>query len=668
MKRTGSLTLLFLILFAWDEHAWSQFSRYIVRLKHKGGSTYTLSNPGAFLSARALQRRTRYSLLLDSTDLPVSTSQMNQLRAIPNLTILHTSKWLNAVSIQTSDANAINSIQALPFVQSVSGIAARVGPEPARDKWEQSSPLAIDPYTDRISADHYNYGSGSLAEIRLHQGEFLHNIGLRGQGMQIALLDGGFYNYTSLKAFDSVNTNGQIISTWDFVSGNSSVSEDHPHGMQCLSTIAANIPGQFIGKAPKASFHLFRTEDVSTEFPIEEFNWVCGAERADSAGADLISSSVGYYDFENATFNYSYSQLNGNTTLSAIGADLGAKKGLLIVNSAGNEGGNSWKYIITPADADSILCVGAVNASGVVGAFSSYGPSADGQTKPDVASVGVSALIQGSGNTVVTGNGTSFACPNMAGLAACLWQGFPEFSNMQIIQTLRESSDRYTNPDDRTGYGIPNLKTAVGKLLTSFTTSSATVNTCQVIIQWTSKDLASMRYEIDRKAPGDLAFVKIAEVAAKPGEILSTQSYQISHVLSNVSAGNIQFRIRQIMDTTTAGFTAVYIDTTNVQLPITCFTTGFPNPNDPELKLSIVPNPSGRDQAELILEGERSLGILQIQITDAQGRMIRRLTSNKRPGRQSIPLQNTGLSTGQYWIQVNQSGRRIGSIQWMLLR
>jgi subtilisin family serine protease len=203
--------------------------------------------------------------------------------------------------------------------------------------------------------DFFNYGAGSLAEINLHKGQFLHNIGLRGQGMVIAILDGGFFNYTTLDAMDSIILNNQVLDTWDFYSNNTTVSDDHPHGMQCLSTIAANIPGQFIGKAPKANFMLYRTEDVNSEYPIEEFNMVCGMERADSAGADVISASLGYSEFDDASFDHTYAQMNGNTTIAAIGADLAAKKGILFVAAAGNEGGTAWHYIMTPADGDSVL-------------------------------------------------------------------------------------------------------------------------------------------------------------------------------------------------------------------------------------------------------------------------------------------------------------------------
>ncbi|MBS1656144.1 MAG: hypothetical protein JSU05_14925, partial [Bacteroidetes bacterium] len=239
----------------------AQFTRYIVQLKNKGGNPYSLSNPSAYLSQRAIDRRTRYSIPIDSTDLPVTPSYITQIAGIPNVSILNVSKWLNSVTILTNDANAITAINALPFIQSVSGIAARLLPNGSRYNSKFSDEETITPFTnstsrvERIESDYYNYGTGSYTEIHLHNGEFLHDIGLRGQGMQIAMLDGGFYHYTTLSAFDSVNAENRVLDTWDFVNREASVVEDDPHGMECMSTIAANIPGQFVGKAPKASFY-----------------------------------------------------------------------------------------------------------------------------------------------------------------------------------------------------------------------------------------------------------------------------------------------------------------------------------------------------------------------------------------------------------------------------
>src|SRR5688572_18139121 len=326
----NKLLFFLLTIFLFLSEPKAQFSRYIVQFKHKGATTNSLTSPSSYLSQRAIDRRIRYNISIDSTDLPVPVSYISQIQSIPYVTILNISRWLNAIAIQTTDANAIAAINALSFVQNTSTIAAR--PISSANKFsEEIVPLpGISARPGQIKTDYFNYGANSFDEIHLHHGEFLHNIGLRGQGMQVAMLDGGYFHYTSLKAFDSVNANAQVISTWDFVAGNASVVEDNAHGMQCFSTIAANIPGQFVGKAPKASFHLFRTEDVSSEYPIEEFNWACGAERADSTGADVISSSVGYgYGFSDPVPDYPYSDLNGDITMSARAADLAAKKGLL---------------------------------------------------------------------------------------------------------------------------------------------------------------------------------------------------------------------------------------------------------------------------------------------------------------------------------------------------
>jgi serine protease AprX len=314
-NKTYPLYVLLLVASQLLYTASAQFSRHIVWLKNKGNNSFTLSDASPYLSARSIARRTRHAIQLDSTDLPVSPNYVAAIRAIPGVTILNVSKWLNAISIQTTSTAALTSIQALPYVQQVAGLAARPSAlQPSKpDKFSNQmivSPIMGNPVSEKMTGDFYNYGTSAGLEMKLHRAEFLHNIGLRGSGMQVAVLDGGFFNYNTLPAFDSVNRKGQILSTWDFVSGNATVSDDHPHGMQCLSTIAANIPGQFIGKAPQAFFHLYRTEDVNSEFPIEEFNWVCGAEKADSEGADLISSSLGYYDFDNPVFNYTLSLIH----------------------------------------------------------------------------------------------------------------------------------------------------------------------------------------------------------------------------------------------------------------------------------------------------------------------------------------------------------------------
>jgi subtilisin family serine protease len=316
-------------------------------------------------------------------------------------------------------------------------------------------------------ADTFNYGN-NYQQVHIHEGEYLHNNGFMGQGMTIAMLDAGYFNYRNNIAFDSVRMNGQIKEIFDFVAKDSSVDEDNAHGAYCFSLLAANRPGFIVGTAPKANYLLFRSEDASSEKPIEEQNWIEAIERADSLGADMVSSSLGYYNFDDPQYNHSYAQRDGNSTQITAAADLAVKKGMIVMNAAGNTGNSTsdTKYTLVPADGDSVVAVGAVNTSGVIGGFSSWGPNGAGKTKPNIVSVGWGATFANQSGDPATGNGTSFANPNIAGLIACLWQAFPEFSNMDIIDAVQRSADRYATPDDRYGYGIPNFRIASGLLET----------------------------------------------------------------------------------------------------------------------------------------------------------------------------------------------------------
>ena len=645
----------------------AQFTSYIVRLKNKGGTPFSFSAPAAYLSQKAINRRTKYGIAIDSTDLPVTSSYITQIAAVPNVTVLNVSKWQNSVSVQTSDPTAITAINGLSFVQSVAPIAARTQHVDNGKFNTTEQPYISSQRETRMSADFFNYGSGSLNEINLHKGQFLHNIGLRGQGMTIALLDGGFFNYNTLDAMDSIIVNNQVLDTWDFYSKNATVADDHSHGMQCLSTIAANIPGQFIGKAPKANFMLYRTEDVIPEYPIEEFNMVCGMERADSAGADVISASLGYSEFDDPSFNYTYANMDGNTTISARGADLAAKKGILFVCAAGNEGSLPWHYIVTPSDGDSVLAVAAVNTSGTVGGFSSFGPSGDGQVKPDVASVGVGAMVQSTFNTVGTNNGTSFACPNMAGLSTILWQGFPEVNNMRIVRALRESGSIASAPDNRIGYGIPDLKSAFGSLLTEFATSTSTINGCGVSVNWTSKDVSAMKYEIERKGPGETSFTKVGDLSPSAGVSLATHNYEFIHMLAAGSTGSFSYRIKQIIDTAAATFSAVYIDTTVASIASACVITAVVNPGTISNYVTVRPNPSAGSSATIIIETTDAVPTMPILVYNMNGRLVQRLQESKGSGKKIIDIPLSKLAKGKYFINVYNKDVLIGTAEFIRL-
>ncbi len=313
------------------------------------------------------------------------------------------------------------------------------------------------------------------------------------------------------------------------------------------------------------------------------------------------------------------------------------------------------------------MAVGAVNTSGTVGSFSSFGPSSDGQIKPDMASVGVSALVQATNNTVGTSNGTSFACPNMAGLGTILWQAFPEFNNMKIIQALRNAGSISLSPNDRIGYGIPDMKKAFGSLLKDFATSTATLNTCTVTLNWNTKDISAMAYEIERKTPDDLNFVKIADVPAATGNILlNNRSYTFNNVLVNVSAGAVQYRIRQKTDTSVAAFAAEYIDTASFNLATGCTTTGTGGTTINGEKISVLPNPSAT-ATNLVIETPYAIQQMTISIHDAEGRLMHTIKSSKPIGKKIIELPYLRLTMGKYYITVYNGKKMISTAEWIKL-
>lgn len=666
-----NILLFFLVLFLLANESQAQFTRYLVKLKNKGGNSFTLANPKAYLSQRAIDRRTRYGIAIDSTDLPVTAAYITAIRNIPSVTVLNISKWLNSVSVQTSDANAIAAINALPFVQNVSGLAARAvsnnNSEPAGKFINENVITELPPSpakTNKTTADFFNYGTNSFNEINLHKGQFLHNIGLRGQGMRIAVIDGGFFRYTIMRSLDSAVANGQFLDSFDFVAGQPNVWEDDSHGMSCLSTIAANIPGQFIGKAPKANFLLYRTENVSGEFLLEEHNWVCGTERADSAGADVISTSLGYYiQFTPPSVDHPNSDMDGNKTMPAIAGDLAAKKGILVFAAIGNDGSNptATHFLSTPSDGDSVIAVGAVNAAGAVGSFSSFGPSFDGQIKPDMASVGVSAIVQTASNTVGTSNGTSFACPKMAGLATILWQGFPEFNNMKIANALRMAGSIASSPNDRIGFGIPDVKKALIELLKDFSTANGSIATCSVTINWNSKDADAMKYEVERKLPGEIVFTKVKDQPGTGGTVFSNKSYTFNETLTNAAAGTALYRIRQIVDTAAATFTDAYIDSVSLNIGAACNTTGI-NPPDPNKeKVTLIPNPTAGSEVTIRVETPYPVTNMTVTITDMKGRLMMKFLKSKGSGTANYILPVQKLAKGKYVVAVYNGSKILAS-------
>ena len=434
--------------------------KYWVRLNNKIGSPFTLNNPSAFLSQKAITRRSFHNIAYDNKDLPVSPNYISLIDNVANVTVLFASKWLNGlvVSVPSASSTALNTINSFSFVLGTGQVNTYKIKIP-----ELNEPLIDNNQTNlkptlSNTLSGFNYG-GSYWQNKQLNVDCLHNKGYRGKGVTIAVLDAGFYNVDINPLFDSLRAYGRIIGTRDFVNGGNSVYEDHYHGMAVLSCMAANKPGVILGSAPDSFYWLLRTEDVNTETISEEYNWIRGAEFADSVGADILTTSLGYTQFDNSIQNHNYSTLNGKTAPMSIAATIAARKGLFVLNSAGNEGGGSWQYIGVPADADSACTVGAVDSLGIVANFSSTGPTFDGRIKPDLVARGVGAWVSFSNGQCGPGNGTSFATPILAGAIACFWQSHSNYNNIKLLDTLRKIASNAINPNNSIGWGITNMCT-----------------------------------------------------------------------------------------------------------------------------------------------------------------------------------------------------------------
>ncbi|NWJ49951.1 MAG: S8 family peptidase [Bacteroidetes bacterium] len=447
--------LIFIALITLVANAQQNF--YVVTFKDKNNSTYTISHPEEFLSQKAIERRQRQKIKINSTDLPITYFYKKSIEDL-GIKIRLEVKWFNAVVIQTTP-DKLNSIQTLSCVAKIESL----GPLPTYKSGNIKTLFKNETLTNlftKKSSQAVDYGMAK-SQIEQINGNLLHNQGYLGQGMTIAVLDDGFKNLYDLSVFDNLRKSGHLKGVKDFSkNGNFLTSLDDSHGTEVLSLLTGNLNSTQIGTAPEADYWLIRTEDAKAEYPLEEYNWAAGAIFADSVGVDIISSSLGYFEFDSpyASSNYTIDQLNGKTTLISRAAEKATERGILVVNAAGNEGTTKWKKIIAPADVDSVLTVGAVNTAGTSASFSSYGPSADGRIKPDIAATGYGTVLANpSTNTLITGNGTSFSTPLIAGLCACLWQGNPSASNYDLLKALRITASKSSTPTDQMGFGIANF-------------------------------------------------------------------------------------------------------------------------------------------------------------------------------------------------------------------
>lgn len=450
MKRAGLLYIVFLIWTQFIQAQTTAKSYWWIQLADKKGTAFSISHPEEFLSQRAIDRRNRQHIAIDETDLPVSSDYLDSLKT-NGLEIVHTSKWLNGVTIRTDDSMLIKKVLAFTFVDTIHLTKPAVQLKSTILKFSE----------DELNAE-IEPGKYGTAFTQLHQlkGEYLHNQGFRGKGIQIAVLDAGFWHVNEIAAFDSLRKTNRILGIRDFVDPKSDFYNQHTHGMSVLSCMGGNIPGSLIGTSPDASFYLFRSEDNSSEYLIEEDNWVAAAELADSLGVDIINSSLGYSEFDDPDMNHSYADMDGHTTRVTQAANMAFRKGILVCNSAGNEGSVPWKYIIAPSDGENVIGVGAIDKDKVRAYFSSVGPAYGGAVKPNVAAMGSSTYLVNSSGVFGYSSGTSFSSPVLTGMTACLLQANPYANVKQLKQAIEQSASQFNSPDSLLGFGIPDFELA----------------------------------------------------------------------------------------------------------------------------------------------------------------------------------------------------------------
>ena len=440
------ISFLAIALLATGASAQQDTLKYRISLKDKAATEYSLKKPEKYLSAKAIERRRKQNLPIDSTDLPVCRKYIDEIRK-QGVKIVVTGKWDNFVTVSCNDTTLIDRIAALPFVLSTEKVWISPGagkPSMATERDSVLNQPTIHP--DSI------YGR-AITQIQMSNGDKLHEAGFKGQGMTIAVIDAGFHNVDKITAMQNI----RILGTKDFVNQQADIFAESSHGMSVLSCIGMNRPDIMTGTAPEASFWLLRSEDEYSEHLVEQDYWSAAVEFADSVGVDVINTSLGFYSFDDKSKNYKYRDLDGRHALMSRQASHIADKGMILVCSAGNSGAGSWKKITPPGDADNVLTVGAIDKRAVLATFSSVGNTADHRVKPDVVAVGVgSDVIRTDGNQG-RANGTSFSSPIMCGMVTCLWQACPTLTAKEVIELVRRSGDRAGFPDNIYGYGVPDM-------------------------------------------------------------------------------------------------------------------------------------------------------------------------------------------------------------------
>ena len=450
----ASLALLFLLFFGPKTAQAQRMGQYLFLFRDKAGTSFRTDRPEQFLSARSVARRQRQGIVTTERDLPVTPAYTDGLRRA-GARVLYTSRWLNAALVEALPAQ-LPALLALPYVRGLeTGRVlnnARLGAAASgQSTGERASKFG------RATIPAYGPADFQLKQLSVDK---MHEQGFQGENMLVAILDAGFLRANRVAFLNPLFAEKRVLATYDFPDREADVYDDDEHGLNVLSVMAAEAPNQLYGPAYKATYLLLRTEIAATENPVEEAYWLFGAEYADSTGADIINSSLGYTTFDNPADNHTYADLTGNKTLISRAANWAADAGIVVVNSAGNEGLSAWRNIAAPADAVGVLSIGAVDRNGTLARFSSVGPTPDGRIKPDLVALGQGTTLGTSAGSVATGNGTSFSGPLVAALAAGFWQAHPNLSAAQVRDLLRQSGSQADRPDNQLGYGIPNFERA----------------------------------------------------------------------------------------------------------------------------------------------------------------------------------------------------------------
>lgn len=457
MKKALLLFVLLLTTAAFSqEDAWVYFA-------DKPLAQSFIDNPLSMLSQRALDRRTTQGIALNVQDAPIHQPYIDQVTAANGITVKAKSKWLNALHVRGSQTD-IAALSGLSFINRIQYANHSLNPGGRQLPQNSKNVSRVNKFLD--TQVNYNYG-GSGTQVQMLKADWLHQQDFTGSGKVVAIMDAGFPGVNTEAPFQRLRDNNLILGGYDFVNKVANPYTGYQHGTQVLSDMGGFVDSQLIGTAPDAHYYLFITEDVNSENPVEESNWVEALEMADGLGVDVVNTSLGYFEYDTAAYSYTYDDMDGQTAFASRAADIAFSKGMICVTSAGNSGNTANPHIGVPGDAATVLTVGAVNNAEIRATFSSIGPSFDGRIKPDVMAMGVAATVATQSGTIATNNGTSFAGPILAGAVTSFWSAFPNKTNAEIVQLVKASADRFASPDNNYGYGIPDFQQAYNTALLS---------------------------------------------------------------------------------------------------------------------------------------------------------------------------------------------------------